>query len=475
MAWQVNPDGIREHLEPLSPLEMFHQDPNEARRIFEFQRAMQLAPTLRHAALRHLYARPGSVESGEPVVQPFLDMQDRAIKAGFNPLKDTKIDQAMADQALLTGADPLGLERWMMKGGTLTAKPRPTRRDQVGPGPQPAFRRNAAGVLSPGAGNYGVFSAVMQQLGLPGSGFIPGKGAVTVQDAVAAAQRLGQAGGDIPDVPIPEIQALRQRRAAEAAQRAAEAAQMAAQDEERRRSAQSGEEHRRKLELEQVRSMPKAGTGAEGMAIEDWRQDAKRAIEDQALYDRLQSAASRGMGLGDPMRSDYVYPDAVKARLQGLHQQYGGRPTPPATYEEWKARAARRGDPRFARDAGQQDPSGGGIMGMLIGSIRRALGSGRNNKPSQQKEPPADKPSQQKAPPAVKTSQQKEPPAVKQGQQKGASPRQQGSMREQEILRLLRSRPVEEQRQFLEFARKRNPQAADRLARELGLKAKNDG
>lgn len=464
MAWQVNPDGTREHLEPLSPLEMFHQDPNEARRIFEFQRAMQLAPMLRHAALRHLYARPGSVESGEPVVQPFLDMQDRAIKAGFNPLKDTNIDQVMAGQALLTGADPLGLERWTMKGGTLTAKPRPTRRDQVGPGPQPAFRRNAAGVLSPGAGNYGVFSAMMQQLGLPGSGLIPGKGAVTVQDAVAAAQRLGQAGGDIPDVPIPEIQALRQRRAAEAAQRAAEAAQMAAQDEERRRSAQSIEEHQRKLELEQVRSRSKVGSGVEGMAIEDWRQDVQRAIEDQAFYDRLQSAASRGMGLGDPMRTDYIFPDAVKARLQGLHQQYGGRPTPPATYEEWKARAARRGDPRFAREAGQQDPSGGGIMGLLIGSIRRALSSGQNNRPSQQK-----------VAPTVRPSQQKVPPAVQQGQKKGASPGQQGSMREQEVLRLLRSRPVEEQREFLEFARKRNPQAADRLARDLGLKVKSDG
>jgi len=422
MAWQVNPDGTREHLEPLSPLEMFHQDPNEARRIFEFQRAMRLAPMLQQAALRHLYARPGSVESGESVVQPFLDMQDRAIKAGLNPLKDAGIDQAMAGQALLTGADPLGVERWMMKGGTLTAKPRPTRRDQVGPGPRPAVQVGATGVLSPGAGNYGVFSAIMQQLGLPGSGLIPGKGAVTVQDAVQAAQRMGQGGAEIPDVPIPQIQALRQRQMAEAAQRAEQARQMAVQDEERRKSAQSGEEHRRKLELEQVRSRSKVGSGVEGMAIEDWRQDAQRAIEDQALYDRLQAAASRGMGFGDPMRSDYIPPDAVKARLQGLRQQYGGRPTPPATYEEWKARAARRGDPRFA--AGQRQPaSAGGVQGR------------RQSTP---------------APAQLDADDMK-------------------------ILGKLRSRPVEEQREFLEFARKRNPQAADRLARALGFKVNNDG
>jgi len=322
----------------------------------------------------------------------------------------------------LTGADPLGVERWMMKGGTLTAKPRPTRRDQVGPGPRPAVQVGATGVLSPGAGNYGVFSAIMQQLGLPGSGLIPGKGAVTVQDAVQAAQRMGQGGAEIPDVPIPQIQALRQRQMAEAAQRAEQARQMAVQDEERRKSAQSGEEHRRKLELEQVRSRSKVGSGVEGMAIEDWRQDAQRAIEDQALYDRLQAAASRGMGFGDPMRSDYIPPDAVKARLQGLRQQYGGRPTPPATYEEWKARAARRGDPRFA--AGQRQPaSAGGVQGR------------RQSTP---------------APAQLDADDMK-------------------------ILGKLRSRPVEEQREFLEFARKRNPQAADRLARALGFKVNNDG
>ncbi len=431
MAWQINPDGTREHLESESPLQAFDRDPRAARMLFEFQRAMRLAPMLQKAALQHLYARPGSVDAGDQVVQPFVDLQARAQKAGFNPLRDSGVDQALASQALLTGADPLNAEKWMMKGGTLTARSMPTSRDTAAPGPRPAFQRSATGALSPGAGNYGVFSAVMQQLGLPGSGLIPGKGPVTVQDAVAAAERMGQGGAEIPDIPIPEIQALRQRRA-----RKADEARVRAEQEARIASAQAKADqdslnHQRRLEVELVKK-----PAADGAAIEDWRQDMSRAMDDQASYDRLKIAASKGEGLGDKYRPDYVPPEAVRSRLQALHQAYGGRPSPPATYEEWKTRAARRGDPRFPAS---RPPGGGGVWGW----IQEALGIGQSG--------------------------------GGQGRQQGMSTPAQLDAADQKTIGKLRSLPLSQQKEFLALMLQRNPDQARRLAPLLGLKVGNNG
>lgn len=428
MAWMVNADGTREQLQAGSPLEMFDRDPMMARRVFEFQRAMRLAPMLQQAALRQMYARQGDVDEGNPVIQPLLELQGMAQKHGLDPFRHDNVDRALS-----AGIDEETQQRWA---------PHPVQRqaEAASRGPQPAFRRNAAGVLSPGAGNYGVFSAMMQQLGLPGSGLIPGKGFVTVQDAVTAAQRLGQGGGEIPDVPIPEIQALRQRRFAETAKRAEQARQAAAQDEERRRSVQAAEEHQRRLEVEQAKAGYARSRKGEEQATKAWEHDNATAQRDQVYYDRLRAALASSIPSYTVGQGVTLDADDIRAEVNRLERQYGGRPAP-LTWPKWRERAVQAGDPRLA-DGSQQPSQGGGILGAIMGAMGLAPGGGRQGRQGQQGPPQRD------------------------GQLNSD---------EQATVSRLRSIPAQEQKKFLTLLRQRNPEAAIRMARALGFEVKPNG
>lgn len=350
-------DNLRQE----SPLEFFDRDPLLARRVFEFQRAMRLAPMLQDAALRRMYDRPGDVDSGSSVVQPFLDAQARAIERGFDPFRNQKVAGMLA-----SGIDPAE-ERGRLRGEALIGKygpprimwdgvspevagdrsrpvqgrsPAPAPAPAISRGPEPAFRRNAAGQVYPTAGNYGAFAEVMQQLGLPDSGIIPGQGMVRIQDILSAAARRGQ-GGIVPDVPIAEVQKMRERQALGMAEAQAEKTRRAAQQAAEFEAAQDDLKHRRGLELERA----KAVTRREGEDYTSGRREHDRvkreAIRDQAYYDRLRAALASESPRYQVGSVELREPQ-IRAEIERLNQRYGGRPEPP-TWEEWSAQ-----DDRFA-------------------------------------------------------------------------------------------------------------------------------
>lgn len=364
-------DNLRQE----SPLELFDRDPLLARRIFEFQRAMRLAPVLQDAALRRMYDRPGDVDSGTSVVQPFLDAQSRAMDRGFDPFRNQAIAEMLANgedpvearerarrDRTMFGAPsrrpgPTEYSGEMVKSGPLGNMDRwdpgplaPARARQpqapappaapVSRGPEPVLRRNAAGQVYPTAGNYGAFAGVMQQLGLPDSGIIPGQGMVRIQDILSAAARRGQ-GGIVPDVPIAEVQKMRERQALGMAEAQAEKTRRAAQQAAEFEAAQDDLKHRRGLELERA----KAVTRREGEDYTSGRREHDRvkreAIRDQAYYDRLRAALASESPRYQVGSVELREPQ-IRAEIERLNQRYGGRPEPP-TWEEWSAQ-----DDRFA-------------------------------------------------------------------------------------------------------------------------------
>lgn len=361
-------DNLRQE----SPLEFFDRDPLLARRVFEFQRAMRLAPMLQDAALRRMYDRMGDVDSGKSVVQPFLDEQEQAVKRGFDPFRNPSVAGMLA-----SGIDPVDVRDQMRReamDGRPSPRPRsgsqkslsgifpsryidgdglPLQRRQIGSvtpvaqpsppparSPEPVFRRNAAGQVYPTAGNYGAFAGVMQQLGLPDSGLIPGQGMVRLQDILSAAARRGQ-GGIVPDVPIAEVQQMRERQALGMAEAQARAARQAARQAAEFEAAQDELKHRRGLELERA----KAVTRREGEDYTSGRREHDRvkreAIRDQAYYDRLRAALASESPRYQVGSVELREPQ-IRAEIERLNQRYGGRPEPP-TWEEWSAQ-----DDRFA-------------------------------------------------------------------------------------------------------------------------------
>lgn len=371
-----------DNLSQESPLEFFDRDPLLARRVFEFQRAMRLAPMLQDAALRRMYDRMGDVDSGKSVVQPFLDEQEQAIKRGFDPFRNPSVAGMLA-----SGIDPVDAREQFRRGAILgrsNRRPALSREDEhgnvwefghfpqvrqpeartapapapVSRAPEPVLRRNAAGQVYPTAGNYGAFAGVMQQLGLPDSGLIPGQGMVRLQDILSAAARRGQ-GGIVPDVPIAEVQQMRERQALGMAEAQAQAARQAARQAAEFEAAQDELKHRRGLELERA----KAVTRREG---EDYRLDRRRededyrsgrrehdrvkreTLRDQAYYDRLRAAKIKD-NPSYQVGSITLNESQIQDEIDRLHRRYGGRPEPP-TWEEWSAQ-----DSRFY-DESDEDP-----------------------------------------------------------------------------------------------------------------------
>lgn len=357
-----------DNLSQESPLEFFDRDPLLARRVFEFQRAMRLAPMLQDAALRRMYDRMGDVDSGKSVVQPFLDEQEQAVKRGFDPFRNPAVAGMLA-----SGIDPVNV-REQMRRGALTGRSRsgsqmsldgifpyrpidgdgpPIQRRQIGSvapvaqpsppparSPEPVFRRNAAGQVYPTAGNYGAFAGVMQQLGLPDSGLIPGQGMVRLQDILLAAARRGR-GGIVPDVPIAEVQKMRERQAlgmAEAqAQAQAEKARQAAEFE----AAQDALKHRRELELERAKAVTRRQDHDYTSGRREHERVKREAIRDQAYYDRLRAALASESPRYQVGSVELREPQ-IRAEIERLNRRYGGRPEPP-TWEDWSSQ-----DDRFA-------------------------------------------------------------------------------------------------------------------------------
>jgi len=353
-----------DNLSQESPLEFFDRDPLLARRVFEFQRAMRLAPMLQDAALRRMYDRMGDVDSGKSVVQPFLDAQENAIKRGFDPFRNPAVAGMLA-----SGHDPVDAREQFRRGAILgrsNRRPALSREDEhgnvweFGPPPQvrqpeartapapapvsrapePVLRRNAAGQVYPTAGNYGAFAGVMQQLGLPDSGIIPGQGMVRLQDILLAAARRGR-GGIVPDVPIAEVQKMRERQAlgmAEAqAQAQAEKARQAAEFE----AAQDALKHRRELELERAKAVTRRQDHDYTSGRREHERVKREAIRDQAYYDRLRAALASESPRYQVGSVELREPQ-IRAEIERLNRRYGGRPEPP-TWEDWSSQ-----DDRFA-------------------------------------------------------------------------------------------------------------------------------
>lgn len=363
MAYTVepnNPDAWMD-LVPVgapNPGAYLEEDPRRARAVFEFQRAMRLAPQLRDAALEAMRRKPGAVQEGRSVVNPFLEVQQRAMDRGLNPYQNGALAQM-----LLQGIPPEMIDNDATRGGLVVRQPgvvttgqgpavqgtppfvatmpggdlspgssgtvtmniQPTREDRaqaaarVQRGPEPVMRRNAAGELYPTAGNYGAYSAAMGSLGL-------GDGErVSYKDALLAAARMKQAGAPVPDVPIAEVQALRGQQAAQAAAAA-----------QQRADEQKSIERKHDITLKELENQGKVkAEEAKGRGAREADQE-KDAREYGTLIRALEAPNDSG-GLGGPDDTE-VYVNgktmtlgAVRSRISAIEEQYGGDPRVAAT------------------------------------------------------------------------------------------------------------------------------------------------